>query len=55
MPVEKKTLYADFAALGDICGLQLGYAPPQEGVSASEPPCFTIQDIFFNPSLTVFS
>ena len=27
MPVEKKTLYADFAALGDICGLQLDYDP----------------------------
>ena len=25
MPVEKKTLYADFAALGDVCGLQLEY------------------------------
>ena len=24
MPVEKKTLYADFAALGDVCGLQFG-------------------------------
>jgi hypothetical protein len=25
MPVEKKTLYQDFAALGDVCGLQLEY------------------------------
>ena len=31
MPVEKKTLYADFAALGDICGLQLDYDPHKKG------------------------
>lgn len=31
MPVEKKTLYADFAALGDVCGLQLEYVVPQNG------------------------
>ena len=24
MPVQKKMLYTDFAALKDICGLQLG-------------------------------
>ena len=37
MPVEKKTLYADFAALGDICGLQLDYDPHKKGVSSPEP------------------
>ena len=31
MPVEKKTLYADFAALGDICGLQMDYDPHRKG------------------------
>ena len=31
MPVEKKTLYADFAALGDVCGLQLEYDVHKKG------------------------
>ena len=38
MPVEKKTLYADFAALGDICGLQLDYAPHKKGYRLLNPP-----------------
>lgn len=38
MPVEKKTLYADFAALGDICGLQLEYDPHQKGYRLLNPP-----------------
>ena len=38
MPVEKKTLYADFAALGDICGLQLDYDPHKKGYRLLNPP-----------------
>ena len=38
MPVEKKTLYADFAALGDICGLQLDYDPHKKGYRLPNPP-----------------
>ena len=38
MPVEKKTLYADFAALGDICGLQLEYDPHKKGYRLLNPP-----------------
>ena len=40
MPVEKKTLYADFAALGDICGLQLEYDPHKKGYRLG---CFQIR------------
>ncbi len=36
--VEKKTLYADFAALGDICGLQLEYDPHKKGYRLLNPP-----------------
>lgn len=32
MPVEKKTLYADFAALGDICGLSWTMTPTRRGI-----------------------
>lgn len=38
MAVEKKTLYADFAALGDICGLQLEYDPHKKGYRLLNPP-----------------
>ena len=38
MPVEKKTLYADLAALGDICGLQLDYDPHKKGYRLLNPP-----------------
>ena len=38
MPVEEKTLYADFAALGDICGLQLDYDPHKKGYRLLNPP-----------------
>lgn len=38
MPVEKKNLYADFAALGDICGLQLEYDPHKKGYRLLNPP-----------------
>ena len=38
MKVEKKTLYADFAALGDICGLQLDYDPHKKGYRLLNPP-----------------
>ena len=38
MPVEKKTLYADFAALGDVCGLQLEYDPHKKGNRLLNPP-----------------
>jgi hypothetical protein len=36
--VEKKTLYADFAALGDICGLQLEYDVHKKGYRLLNPP-----------------
>ena len=36
--VEKKTLYADFAALGDICGLQLEYDVHKKGYQLLNPP-----------------
>lgn len=38
MPVEKKTLYADFAALGDVCGLQLEYDVHKKGYRLLNPP-----------------
>ena len=38
MPVEKKTLYQDFAALGDICGLQLEYDVHKKGYRLLNPP-----------------
>lgn len=38
MPVEKKTLYADFAALGDVCGLQLEYDAHKKGYRLLNPP-----------------
>lgn len=38
MPVEKKTLYADFAALGDICGLQLEYDVHKKGYHCFDVP-----------------
>lgn len=38
MPVEKKTLYQDFAALGDICGLQLEYDVHKKGYRLLSPP-----------------
>ena len=36
--VEKKTLYADFAMLDDICGLQLEYDPHKKGYRLLNPP-----------------
>ncbi len=36
--VEKKTLYADFAALGNICGMQLEYDPHKKGYRLLNPP-----------------
>ena len=38
MPVEKKTLYADFTALGDVCGLQLEYDVHKKGYRLLNPP-----------------
>ena len=38
MPVEKKTLYQDFAALGDVCGLQLEYDVHKKGYRLLNPP-----------------
>lgn len=38
IPVEKKTLYADFAALGDVCGLQLEYDVHKKGYRLLNPP-----------------
>ena len=38
MPIKNpKTLYADFAALGDICGLQLDYDQHKKGYIGIEP------------------
>ena len=37
-PVEKKTLYQDFAALGDVCGLQLEYDVHKKGYRLLNPP-----------------
>ena len=45
MPVEKKTLYQDFAALGDVCGLQLEYDVHKKGYRLLNPP-FEPYDIF---------
>ena len=36
--VEKKALYADFAVLGDIFGLQLEYDPHKKGYRLLNPP-----------------
>ena len=38
MPVEKKTLYQDFVALGDVCGLQLDYDVHTKGYRLLNPP-----------------
>ena len=38
MPVEKKTLYQDFAALGDVCVLQLEYDVQKKGYRLLNPP-----------------
>lgn len=38
MKVEKKTLYADFAVLGDVFGLQLEYDPHKKGYRLLNPP-----------------
>ena len=38
LDVEKKALYADFAVLGDIFGLQLEYDPHKKGYRLLNPP-----------------
>ena len=40
LDVEKKALYADFAVLGDIFGLQLEYDPNKKGYRLLNPPFF---------------
>ena len=42
--VEKKTLYADFAALGSIFGMQLEYDPHKKGYRLLNPP-FDLHDL----------
>ena len=51
MPVEKKTLYQDFAALGDVCGLQLEYDVHKKGYRLLNPP-FTV---IFHPVIKEIS
>ena len=42
--VEKKTLYADFAALGSVFGMQLEYDPHKKGYHLLNPP-FELHDL----------
>ena len=42
--VEKKTLYADFAALGSVFGMQLEYDPHKKGYRLLNPP-FELHDL----------